>query len=229
MQNLPTAEVYEKEFTYMPWGILINEVFEIIQKIPEKSEVLDLMCGPGYLLGKLQSVRPDLILTGVDFEKEFIQFAEQKYPNISFVHGDARVWESDKKFDLILVTAGIHHIPFADQEIFLKKVASLSKPNGKAIIGDPYIDSSSSEQERKLAGAKLGYEYLAATIKNGGTDDVIKAAIDVLSNDVLLVEYKNSIKQMKPLMEKYFSKIEMHKTWPKEDTEYGDYYFILSN
>ena len=57
----------------------------------------------------------------------------------------------------------------------------------------------------------------------------LKAAIDILSNDVQLVEFKASIKKNKPIFEKYFSVVEMHKTWPKKETQYGDYFFILRN
>lgn len=227
MQNLPTAEVYEKEFTYMPWGALINEVFEIIKKVPEHSRVLDLLCGPGYLLGKMKKIRPDLELMGVDLESDYIEFAKDKYPDITFIVADAAIWNTDEKFDLILVTAGVHHLPFEQQENFIKKVSQLIAENGQVIIADPYIGNYSNEQERKLASAKLGYEYLIETIQRGGGNDVIQAAVDVMTNDIFLVEYKNVVRDIEPVMKKYFSQVELHKTWPQEETDYGDYYFVL--
>jgi len=228
MQNLPSAEVYEKEFKYMPWGILIKEIQEfIIKTTPKGSNVLDLLCGPGYLLGKLQEKRPDVKYRGVDLDLDFIEHAQKVYPEISFEVGDASTWESENKFDVVLCTAGLHHLPYEEQEAFVEKVSRLLKQDGFALIADPYIDDYANEKERKLASAKLGYEYLAETIKSGGSTDVIKAAIDVLSNDVFLVEYKASVKKNKTLFEKYFSQVEMHKTWPKGESGYGDYYFIL--
>jgi SAM-dependent methyltransferase len=228
MQNLPTAEVYEKEFTYMPWGRLVVEVEKfVLTNAPKGAKVLDLLCGPGYLLGKLQKQRNDIAYLGVDLETGFIEHARKLYPSINFEVADAARWESDQNYDVILCTAGLHHLPYQQQEPFIEKISKLLKPGGFAIIGDPYIDDYVNETERKLAGAKLGYEYLDVTIKNGGTDDVIKAAIDVMSNDVLLVEYKSSVKKIKPLFEKYFDIVEMHKTWPRENTGYGDYWFLL--
>jgi 2-polyprenyl-3-methyl-5-hydroxy-6-metoxy-1,4-benzoquinol methylase len=230
MQNLPTASVYEKEFKYMPWGMLISEVREFVSKnAPANGKVLDLLCGPGYLLGKLQEDRKDLQYLGVDLESEYIEYAKNQYPTISFETHDAFTWESAETFDVVLVTAGLHHLPYDQQESFIKKVSELVARDGFAIIGDPYIDDFSNETERKIAGAKLGYEYLAATIRSGGTEDVVDAAIGVLTNDVKLVEWKSSIIKNKPLFEKYFTSVEMHKTWPKEETEYGDYYFILKH
>lgn len=228
VQNLPTAEIYEKEFTYMPWGVLVKEIEVLVSSLtPQSADVLDLMCGPGYLLGRLIKLRPDLSSVGVDLEPEFISYAKKTYPGIRFEVGNTSEWVSETQYDVVLCTAGLHHLPYEQQEEFIKKIATLVKPGGFAVVADPYIDDYSNETERKIAGAKLGYEYLVTTIKNGATDDVVKAAIDIMSNDVYLVEFKSSIRKNKPLFEKYFSDVEMHKTWPKEETEYGDYYFIL--
>jgi hypothetical protein len=83
------------------------------------------------------------------------------------------------------------------------------------------------ETERKLASAKLGHEYLAATIRNGGSDDVIEAALTLIRNDVFLIEFKSSVEKNRPIFKRYFRDVEEHKTWPEADTGYGDYYFVL--
>lgn len=228
MQNLPSAEVYEKEFRYMPWGTLIHDVEDyVIKNAPQNAKLLDVLCGPGYLLGKLKEMRQDLVCHGVDLESEFINYAKQKYPTITFEVADAFSFDTSNLYDVVLVTAGLHHLPFEQQEKFIEKVSGWVKPEGFVIIGDPYIDDYTNESERKIGGARLGYEYLVATIKNGGTQDVIDAAIQVLINDVKLVEWKSSIVKNTPMFKKYFSHVEMYKTWPKDETGYGDYYFIL--
>lgn len=229
MQNLPTPEIYDKEISFMPWKTVLEDILKIVKSSPQNTNVLDLFCGPGFLLGKIKQIRPDLTLTGVDFEKEYIDFAQSKYEGINFIHADVANWRCTEQFDLILATAGMHHLPHEQQEAFVERVSKLIKPGGKVIIADPYIDDYTNETERKLASAKLGYEYLAVTIKNGADDDVIKAAIDVMTNDIFLVEYKNSVKKNRPIFEKYFSKVEQVKTWAEFESEYGDYYFILSN
>ncbi len=229
MQNLPTAEVYEKEFKYMPWGVLIDQLLERVKDLPPNAKVLDILCGPGYLLSRIKNIRPDLELTGVDLEPEFIEFAKRQYPTINFVTADARTWMSDGRYDFIFVTGGVHHLPYEDQEAFIKRVSTLLKTEGQAIIADPYIDDYANENERKRASAKLGYEYLLASMANGADKDIIKACMGIMENDVLGVEYKNSIQKFRPTLEKYFSNIEMHKTWPSEESGYGDYYFVLGS
>lgn len=228
MQNLPTSEVYEKEFKYMPWGILIAEIQEyILKNIPQKGKLLDLLCGPGYLLGQIKNKRNDVICLGVDFESEYITYAKQLYSTIDFVHEDVLVWKSDSVWDAIVCTGGLHHLDYMSQEPFIAKLATLVSSNGFAIIADPYIDDYEDESDRKFASAKLGYEYLKATIQKDAPNDVLKATADLIANDVLRIEYKSSIQKVRPIFEKYFSSVEMHKTWPNIDSGYGDYYFIL--
>lgn len=230
MKKLPTPEVYEKEFKYMPWGILIRGILNLIQqKTPQQANVLDLMCGPGYLLSKIKEQRPDLKLKGIDIDKEFITYAKEKYKEITFEIADVTQWKTNEKFDLILCTGGLHHLPYEKQEDFIKSIKDLLDKDGFCIIADPYIDDYSNEQERKKSAAKLGYGYLSETIKNNGPQEIISAAIDILYNDIMKFEFKTSINKNQRLFKKYFSFVEINKTWPKSDSEYGDYFFVLKN
>jgi 2-polyprenyl-3-methyl-5-hydroxy-6-metoxy-1,4-benzoquinol methylase len=230
MQNLPIAKIYEEEFKYMPWGILISEVLNFITKnVPKNGTVLDLLCGPGYLLGEIQKRRPDIKFIGVDLEKEFIDYATITYTKINFQLADVLTWKPTHKFDCVLCTGGLHHIPYNNQKMLIHKISNLIKKEGSAIVADPYINNYTNEKERKLAAAKLGYEYLVATIKNDAPDYMIKVALDLICNDIFLTEFKNSVRKIEPYFIEYFLSVEKHKTWPEENTEYGDYYFILRN
>lgn len=232
MQNLPSAAIYNEEIKFMPWGILIAQIEELIAgSVPHNGEVLDLLCGTGNLLGRLYTHRPDVVYTGVDLENEYIEFARRSYPQLNFEVGDVLEWSNGKSYDVVVVTGGLHHLPYDRQASFVLKVSGLLKQGGFAIIADPYIDNyldeSESESERKLAAAKLGYEYLIATINNGAPDGVVEATAGLITNDVLGVEFKTAVAKIRPIFETYFSSIEEHKTWPQSDTEYGDYYFVL--
>lgn len=227
MQNLPVAEVYEKEFSYMPWGILMQRIEDIVTaETPVGGKVLDLLCGPGYLLGKLQQRRPDLHYVGVDLEPEFILYAKKQYSNIDFIVGDATNWETNEQFDVALCTAGLHHLPYEKQESFLQRLKGFVKSGGKIIVADPCADDFENEDERKRASAKLGYEYLVAVLEKNAPPDVIASTVDILKNDVLLVEFKSSIRKLLPIFTRTFGAVDVEKTWPKAETGYGDYIFI---
>lgn len=230
MKQLPRPETYEDEIRYMPWGILMEEILaRVIQDTPKNSSVLDLMCGPGQLIGQIAQSRKDLSFTGVDNDARYIDFAKKKYPANKFVCADAISWETEDKYDLITITGGLHHVPFKKQPQFLTKIVRLLANDGTCLVADPYIDDYGNEKERKLAAAKLGYEYIKAVIENNAPDDLVSATIDILSNDLLPHgEFKNSIKKTKRLLSPLFSEIDIQKTWPTLDSEYGDYYFILA-
>ena len=227
MRKLPESEIYEQEFKYLPWGKLISKILSLIEKEgPKNGSVLDLMCGPGYLLGEISKIRPDLALEGVDINEEFIQYAQKKYPKIEFQVADVLSWSPSKKYNLLLCTGGIHHLPYEKQELFLKTIPNLLNPKGFAVFADPYTDEFSNEIEKKQAAAKLGYEYILATMKNGAPDDIVKATIDILYNDVMGFEYKTPLKKLEPIFRRLFSKVDINKTWPEYDSEFGDYYMI---
>jgi len=229
MKQLPRPEIYEQEIKYMPWGILIKEVLRwTVKNTPQKANVLDLMCGPGQLLNQIKASRKDLTLTGVDNDKRYINFASKKYPDIKFICTDALDWQTKDKYDLVLVTGGLHHVPYDQQSTFLGRIVRILNKKGVCILADPYIDDYSNEQERKVAAARLGYEYIKAVIENDAPDEIVSAAIDILTNDVLPNgEYKNSVVKTKKLISSLFSRNDIHKTWPKKETEYGDYYLIM--
>ena len=144
--------------------------------------------------------------------------------------------------DVVICTAGLHHIPYEKQEEFVYKLHRLTDfdKQGFAIVADPYIDDydRNYEKERKLAAAKLGYEYLLATMKNGAPNHIISACIDIMHNDIMRDEYKTAAYYARNIFFHYFNDIEMHQTWPKEEaknithadfkSEYGDYYFVLT-
>lgn len=230
MKELPKSEVYEQEFEFLPWGFLINSVLTIIEKeVPKNGSVLDLMCGSGYLLGEIAKRRSDINLEGVDISKEFIHYAQCKYPNILFQAANVLSYDLTKKYDLVVCTGGVHHLPYDKQELFLEKVLNFLKPKGFAILADPFIDDFFNEMERKQAAAKLGYGYVTTTINNNAPRDIIKATIDILYNDVMGFEYKTSIKKIEPILRKLFSFVEITKVWPESKSEYGDYYIICKN
>lgn len=228
MKNLPPSEIYERELNYLPYKKSLKAVLEFVcSNAPQGGSLLDLMCGPGYLLNQIKTRREDLSLRGVDLDESYILHAEEKYPGIDFEVGDVLSWSPNKPFGVVLCTGSVHHIPYERQEEFIRRIPSMIAPGGFSIVSDCYIDEYVHETGRKLAAARLGYEYLKETIKNGADEEVIAATIDILHNDVMMREFKTSLKKRLPIFENAFSSVQTHKTWPGKDVDYGDYYTIL--
>ncbi len=227
MKGLPDSKIYEQELEFWPYKASWHKVLEYIyQNTPANGSLLDLMCGPGYLLGKIAEKRKDIKLKGMDIDKRYILYARKKYPQIDFDLGDIFLWKPKKQFDVIICTGSLHHIPYSQQENAVKKMSLMVKPQGFVLISDCYIDDYSNETERKIAAAKLGYEYLKGTIENGAPQPVIEPCIDILWNDVFMKEFKTSVKKRLHIFGKIFKNVKTLKTWPTFKSEYGDYISI---
>ena len=141
MKVLPPSEVYERELLYMPWGTLIREVSDILERdVPKNGHLLDLMCGTGHLVGNVSTKRSDLVLEGVDINPEFIRYARGIYKKVSFEEADVLQWQPRQQYDAITCTAGIHHLSYGNQEHFIGRIADALKPSGFCILADPYIE-----------------------------------------------------------------------------------------
>lgn len=236
MKELPTPETYEESLTCLPYRDSLRRVIDhVVEHALRGGSLVDVMSGPGYLLGEIGRARGDLSLTGVDIDPRYVAFGRKTYPNAVFRRRDVLFWKPVQKFDVVLCTGAIHHVPYERQERAIANIASLVKPGGFAVISDCYVNEYTNETERKRAAAKLGYEYLKATIDNGASDEVLQWALDILYNDVLMAEYKTSIEKRLPLLRKYFRSISSLKIWPNTEhghfppTGYGDYVHVCVN
>ena len=100
------------------------------------------------------------------------------------------------------------------------------KPDGICVLADPYIDDYTTEEQRRHAALHLGCEYTHATIEAGAPPKVIEAAIDIIHNDVLGHEFKTSVAKLQLILQDIFPDITIHKTWPGNYSEYGEYIFV---
>jgi SAM-dependent methyltransferase len=233
MKQLPEAETYEEGLEYWPYKKSLQTVLErAISQAPKHCQVLDAMCGPGYLLAKIKRYRPDLELYGVDLDDRYVLHAQIHYKDAAtFYRGDILAPVIASPFPMVLCTGSIHHIHYDHQDIAVANIAKMTAEGGVAIISDCYVDDYDDEAERKLAAAKLGYEYLRETIKNGAPEKVVEWTVDILHNDVLMHEYKTSLRKRLPVLQKHFGSVETIQVWPPgpEKDGYGDYVHICSN
>ncbi|MFO8129362.1 MAG: glycosyltransferase [Bacteroidales bacterium] len=96
--------------------------------IPEGSKVLELGCGTGDLL---HSVKPSMGV-GVDFSKNMLEIAREKYPDLEFVHADADDYMTDQKFDYIILSDLLSSL--WDIQAVIHNMKRLVTPHTKVII-----------------------------------------------------------------------------------------------
>ena len=226
MRALPDFDVYNQEFKYFPWGKLIERVIgEIVINAPQKARVLDLMCGTGYLLNVLKNKRPDLILEGVDIDEIAIKKARDFYPSINFFIGDVLEVKTENKYDVVVCTGGIHHLPYKKQPKLIEIASKILFDSGFAIFAEPTIEDYISKKTRKLGVLELGYRYTKFAIEKEAPDEIIRASLDILFNDIFKYEFKTSIDKLLIRLQKNFNDIYTHLVWPSR-VWWGDCYFI---
>jgi trans-aconitate 2-methyltransferase len=80
---------------------------------PQPGEfLLDLGCGTGDLTADI--ARRGTRVIGLDSSEEMLREARTKYPELTFVHGDARQFHFDDPFDAIFSNAALHWIHEAE-------------------------------------------------------------------------------------------------------------------
>lgn len=95
--------------------------------------ILDFGCGTGRNIPFIQNTFVQAKLDACDVSEKSIRHAKQHSPNVNFFHPDS-LFESDKKYDLIIVSVVLHHIPADDLFAELKRMKSLLSENGRIAI-----------------------------------------------------------------------------------------------
>jgi ubiquinone/menaquinone biosynthesis C-methylase UbiE len=97
--------------------------------------VLDVGCGPGYLLEEL--LRYNVSLTGCDLSSEMIELAKNRLHGVKLCQADAASLPfPDKSFDFVF-SLGV--LPYLKEPLKgMKEIYRVLSPKGKACITYPY-------------------------------------------------------------------------------------------
>ena len=230
LPKMPSPAVYEQEYIYWPWGRLLKEAADWTARVsPKSGVVIDYMCGTGYLLHEIGLRRPDLELAGCSLEpRSYIDYANLHYPEADVVYQDALAYRPRKRPDVVLCTAGIHHLVREQQPRFIAKVAEELPPAGLFLIGEEIIGEYQNELERRIAALEMCADLVLYAIKSEAPDEIIEATVDVTSNDLLENgEYKFSKSNLLSMVSPFFDIVDFTQIWPEgKSMQYGD--IILS-
>ena len=86
-------------------NLFIKSLGNIISKIDKTKNVLDFGCGPGIM-----SIFFSNNYVGVDIDKTRIEYAQQMYPEKTFIKLNTGIPYANNYFDFILLNDCIHHI-----------------------------------------------------------------------------------------------------------------------
>lgn len=133
--------IRENDLTYFYILPVVRKALELVRaKDLSKINVLDVGCGVGtlafYLAKKGYAVDAfDISSSAIAICKEFKAFSGMR--NIRFYNQDVSNLKTDKRYDIVLCTEVIEHIP--DDKHFLQSVSKLMKRNGLLVLSTPSV------------------------------------------------------------------------------------------
>ncbi|MDI9308975.1 MAG: class I SAM-dependent methyltransferase [Limnohabitans sp.] len=145
-------EYYEELFTKnTKWNTADPNVeeslrWEIIKKLvgvakkdcnSDHFKILDLGSGRGWLTNLLANYGE---VSGIEPVKPVVEYAKKMFPNINFQCGstkDLLILNNSPKFDLIVSSEVIEHIPDVNKEEFIKDINLLLNQKGFLILTTP--------------------------------------------------------------------------------------------
>lgn len=123
---------FEGKFSQKFYQALLSQI-----KIKSSKTVLDVGCGTGYLLRKIDDSHR-INGYGIDVEENMIQVAKKQCPKMNIQQSTCEETPFDNDtFDLITACMAYHH--FSDKQGFAKESARILKREGYLYIADPYF------------------------------------------------------------------------------------------
>jgi uncharacterized protein len=128
--------------------------------IPSRGTVLDLGCGYGFLCYMLQLLSDERRITGVDYDEEKIETANNGYlrtERLKFYCADVTTYPLDN-YDTIIVSDVLHYLTVSDQEVLLKRCFDALNNGGRLIVRE-----GNADLPQRHAGTRLT-EFFSVTL-----------------------------------------------------------------
>jgi len=166
-------------------------VAELYRVVPG-SKVLDVGCGPASLFPHL----PAVDYTGMDLNPQHIRYANEAYGDRArFLVGDAsrQLQEEEGTFDLVIVSALLHHLDDERAREMLERLCRLLKQGGRMVTFDnvwldrqnPIARSLNRLDSGLNVRREAGYRQLAAglpvTVEGRVYRDLLRVPYDHFS------------------------------------------------
>lgn len=146
---------------YLRIKLSLEKNYEPFHKlIPRKAKILDLGCGYGFLCYMLQFLSEERDITGVDYDEEKIDIAQQGYlktERLNFINSDITTFSMDK-YDVILLNDVLHYLPEEKQILMLHRVFTSLNPGGRVIVRE-----GNTELQQKHWGTEIS-ELFSVTL-----------------------------------------------------------------
>jgi SAM-dependent methyltransferase len=108
-----------------------------VDRIRPGERVLDIGCGKGELAHDI-AVRSEARVTGMDFDKDYLDFAREhfQHPGLEFVEADAEAGLPSGPWDVVILSNVLEHID--DRTGLLRRIADEARPE-RVLVRAPLL------------------------------------------------------------------------------------------
>lgn len=147
----PVLEWYFK----IKWRLESKNFTYYNQLIGDRKRIVDIGCGYGYLSFFLYYKNEERLITGIDYDEEKIEIAENSYNktgNVRFVAQDIMAADLGTQ-DVIFLNDVLHYLSREKQLILLDRCAAALAPDGLLFIRDGITDLTAKHQNTQKTEA----------------------------------------------------------------------------
>ena len=109
-------------------GRVVEE--RILSRLPERPSLLDVGAGPGKVAERLSPHFASLTLLEPNRE----QIGTLALEGAKIFHGTLETWSSPERYDLVLCSHVLYHVPIPDWGGFIDRLLSFVRPGGYCVI-----------------------------------------------------------------------------------------------
>jgi ubiquinone/menaquinone biosynthesis C-methylase UbiE len=141
IESPEVVQAYDRISRWPQFKVLRHIIVRELKKYHPKGMLVDVGCGPGYLVAVIARAFPDLRITGSDISEEMTAKATRNLAALGFVdrvefrQGDVQKLPfADSSVDFVISTLSLHHWsgpPRAFREIY-----RVLKPGGQFLVFD---------------------------------------------------------------------------------------------
>jgi len=115
--------------------------------------VLDMCCGPGTFVNYLALVYPNIIVTGIDSNEAFIEYASRRFEGYGwqFIKADAKDFDLKRTFEFVTAASAYHHLEDEFKVDFLLNARKHLVTGGKVILCEQFLPLYSNKGTRTNA------------------------------------------------------------------------------
>jgi len=146
IEDSEAARAYDRISRWPQFRLLRRMIVRELKKHHPQGVLVDVGCGPGYLVAAIAKSLPRLSIVGVDISREMVKTATMNLSSlglakrVEFRIGDVQQLPfEDKEVDFVISTLSLHH--WQNPKQALGEICRVLKPDGQFLIFDLRRDS----------------------------------------------------------------------------------------